>query len=103
MSFAPPPDYTKPLVAAVAGITIALSIFAVSQDHTPHVGDNIHSLPHGGYYQDGNKKIAYAGPNLRPNNSNTHHFWALITIFLVSALIVLSSRLQRNSHPVCVH
>nr|QYF50169.1 MAG: putative membrane protein [Yunnan alphaflexivirus] len=97
MSFAPPPDQTKPIIAVVAGATAALVAFFATQDHTPHVGDNIHHLPHGGCYQDGNKRISYGGPRPPTGSFGFSHAWAFITIILVVAAIIVLERRQRRA------
>lgn len=96
MSFAPPPDQTKPILAVTAGATVALVVYFLTQDHIPHVGDNTHNLPHGGSYRDGNKCVSYAGPQRSPNKASTSHLWAFSLICLVSLAIVLVERFHRS-------
>lgn len=101
MSFAPPPDYTKVLVAATIGVCCALTALIITADHSPHVGDNIHHLPHGGAYQDGNKRILYGPP--RPSRLPGQWGPALLVLAL-SCCIVASERCRRASHACrCTH
>nr|QQG34572.1 TGB2 [Phyllanthus potexvirus 1] len=58
----PPRDYTPLLAPLALGFSIALVAFFLSRSNLPHAGDNIHSLPHGGCYRDGTKRVTYNGP-----------------------------------------
>ncbi|ABP37858.1 triple gene block 2 protein [Phlox virus S] len=63
MPLTAPPDHTKTAVVAAAGLTLVLFTLVYSRSTLPQVGDNIHSLPHGGYYKDGTKQVIYGSPN----------------------------------------
>jgi len=63
MPLTPPPDFTKPLLAIAIGLGLALLAHFFTRSTLPHVGDNIHHLPHGGLYRDGTKSITYHRPN----------------------------------------
>lgn len=101
MSFKPPPDYTKVALAAVVGGALGLGLLIVTQDRTPHVGDNIHHLPHGGAYRDGNKAILYAGPGRQ--NAATQTFYPAISVLVLSALIALSHYCHSRNRCACRH
>ncbi|AEO12142.1 tgb2 [Tamus red mosaic virus] len=58
----PPVDHSNSVLALVVGVSIALVVFSITRNTSPHVGDNIHSLPHGGCYKDGTKSIYYGKP-----------------------------------------
>nr|ULO04620.1 triple gene block protein 2 [Jasmine virus C] len=62
MPLTPPPDYTKAVLCAVAGISLALTLGLYTRSTIPFAGDQFHSLPHGGCYQDGTKKILFNSP-----------------------------------------
>lgn len=95
MSFQPPPDYTRVILAATVGVGLAVLAHIVTTDRTTHVGDNIHHLPHGGLYQDGNKKVLYGGPS-RTNHSGSH--WPAVAVVLLTLGIILSNRFGRRLH-----
>jgi hypothetical protein len=97
MSFTPPPDYTKVLFAATVGAALAITTLFATRNTSPHVGDNIHHLPHGGLYQDGNKKIAYAGPGYNPHSRQL--LLPAIAVVLLSLGIVISERFKRPLRP----
>nr|QED43727.1 TGB2 [Garlic latent virus] len=99
MPLSPPPDHTKTFFAGAIGICIALCLYTLTRSTLPHVGDNIHSLPHGGCYQDGTKRIVYNSParnfpssNLLPNFSSP-----LCLLALIFGLICLSERIKSSS------
>nr|AXL97639.1 triple-gene-block protein 2 [Potato virus H] len=62
MPLSPPPNYTGVFVCACIGLSIALVVHLATRSTIPQVGDNIHSLPHGGLYRDGTKQITYCSP-----------------------------------------
>lgn len=62
MSLTPPPDPLKVLVPLGIGAAISLVLLTLTRNNIPNVGDNIHSLPHGGIYRDGTKAIHYYKP-----------------------------------------
>lgn len=92
-------------VYIVLGLSLALiSItFLLSRNNLPHVGDNIHSLPHGGAYRDGTKAILYNSPNFGSKTSlNNGKNAAFATVLLLSLLIYGSRHLsQRNNLCAC--
>lgn len=93
MPLTPPPDYTKVFLAIAVGFSCALVISLFTRSTLPHVGDQIHSLPHGGWYRDGTKQIFYGRPN-KLNSVEKQGFlvgypWAFVIILV--ALIILSS------------
>lgn len=83
MPLLPPPDNSKAIFACAIGAGAALVIFVTTRSTLPHVGDNIHSLPHGGYYQDGTKRVAYCSPG------RNYPFSGLFAPFSRSSVIVL--------------
>ncbi|ASJ78779.1 triple gene block protein 2 [Vanilla latent virus] len=99
MSFAPPPDHSKTYTALAIGAGAAVILFVLRQNTLPHVGDNIHHLPHGGCYQDGNKRITYG----RLGNTSTHSWHVLLLIFLLSAAIYISSHRRFRVELHCAH
>lgn len=62
MPLVPPADHSKSFLALSIGVALAVFAWTVTRSTLPQVGDNIHSLPHGGYYRDGTKAIHYGGP-----------------------------------------
>nr|APG31857.1 TGBp2 [Arachis pintoi virus] len=98
MSFTPPPDYTKVWIAAAVGGSIALISLIAVQDRTPHVGDNIHHLPHGGSYQDGNKRVLYQGPSHRGANKPSWAPAAAVLLLSVAILVSEFSKRRRRVH-----
>nr|ATB18080.1 TGBp2 [Cherry green ring mottle virus]ATB18087.1 TGBp2 [Cherry green ring mottle virus] len=111
MSLKPPTDFSKPLLFAVAGISLALLCAAYKSHYLPSVGDNIHSLPHGGHYSDGTKSVSYNGLNCQLNHSqnllSSHSkLIPLILVLFVSFLIYVSSKFSNRSPSIqhyCIH
>nr|WDD44732.1 triple gene block protein 2 [Shallot latent virus] len=99
MPLSPPPDHTKTLLAGVVGVCIALCLYTLTRSTLPHVGDNIHSLPHGGCYQDGTKKIIYNRPARNFPSSNLHLGLTspFSLVFLLLGLIFLSERIKSST------
>nr|QTW21046.1 ORF3 [Potato virus X]CAA80776.1 12kDa protein [Potato virus X] len=88
-------------VYIVLGLSFALiSItFLLSRNNLPHVGDNIHSLPHGGAYRDGTKAILYNSPNFGSRTSlNNSKNAAFAAVLLLSLLIYGSRCLSQRNH-----
>ncbi|AAX19933.1 triple gene block protein 2 [Nandina mosaic virus] len=89
----PPTDYGKPVLAASIGISLALLVYTATRSTLPHVGDNLHALPHGGRYVDGTKSISYFSPN---SSTRRDPFpYAFLLVFTLSGLILLLSRCRR--------
>lgn len=101
MSFTPPTDNSKVILAGIAGVSLAVITFLATADRTPHVGDNIHHLPHGGTYQDGNKQILFLGPRPAGTESISHKLWAAAGILLLSVAVLLSELCGRRRRPTC--
>nr|BAZ96205.1 TGB2 [Shallot latent virus] len=99
MPLSPPPDHTKTLFAGAIGVCIALCLYTLTRSTLPHVGDNIHSLPHGGCYQDGTKKIVYNSParNFPSSNLLSKSTSPICLIALIIGLIFLSERIKTSS------
>ncbi|AAZ15108.1 triple gene block 2 protein [Hippeastrum latent virus] len=81
MPLTPPPDYTKAVLCAATGISIALIIGLWTRTTLPFAGDQAHSFPHGGFYQDGTKRASYNCPHKL--NSIGHPAVSREVIFLV--------------------
>lgn len=94
MSFAPPPDYSKVYITLAGGAALGVLIYALRTNHLPHVGDNTHSLPHGGRYCDGNKQIHY----YKPNSGDQHggSWYPLLCVFIISLAILILNRPRRR-------
>nr|WNN25165.1 TGB2 [Hosta virus X] len=90
----PPPNYTPVLLAVVIGVGLAVVTNQLTRSTLPHVGDNIHSLPHGGNYQDGTKSVIYRGPApFQRSHSTAPPFIAVL--LLTFAIWFLSCRTRR--------
>nr|WBG54316.1 triple gene block protein 2 [Poplar mosaic virus] len=97
MPLSPPPDHSKTFLVAAAGLSLVLCLYTLTRSTLPGVGDNIHSLPHGGQYRDGTKSINYCSPGKSYPSSNLlrgGHFPALCAILLISGAILISYRFQ---------
>nr|QED43853.1 TGB2 [Garlic latent virus] len=99
MPLSPPPDHTKTYFAGAIGVCIALCLYTLTRSTLPHVGDNIHSLPHGGCYQDGTKRIVYNSPakNFPSSNLFSNSTFPFCVIVLIFGLIFLSEKIRPSS------
>nr|QTU67752.1 triple gene block protein 2 [Potato virus X] len=92
-------------VYIVLGLSFALVLitFLLSRNSLPHVGDNIHSLPHGGAYRDGTKAILYNSPNLGSRVSLHNGKNAAFAAVLLLTLLIYGSKYisQRNHTCAC--
>ncbi|AAW50960.1 triple gene block protein 2 [Banana virus X] len=98
MSLRQPENFSGKIVPVCVSVTIGVILFFLTKSNLPHVGDNIHSLPHGGTYIDGSKKINYCSPqkNFPGNNllrTTGSLFHPAILVFLLILAIYASSRL----------
>nr|QQG34561.1 TGB2 [Stevia carlavirus 1] len=103
MALSPPPDYTKAVLCCAIGLSLVLLVLVYSRSTLPSVGDNLHSLPHGGYYRDGTKTIHYNAPkklnSLEKGYGITNQPWAYV--ILITAAIILSEVFQRRGTCSC--
>nr|AFV36802.1 TGB2 protein [Garlic latent virus] len=100
MPLSPPPDHTKTFFASVVGICIALCLYTLTRSTLPHVGDNLHSLPHGGCYQDGTKRIFYNSPARKFPSSNLLSGLTapLCLLTFIIGLICISEKIKPSSN-----
>nr|ADI70510.1 11 kDa protein [White ash mosaic virus] len=100
MSFSAPTNFSKPLLAIAIGVGAGLLIHTLRRSELPHAGDNIHHLPHGGLYKDGNKCMHINGPH-KPSlkAGSTGPIYAVLILTL---LIILSERFTRTRRS-CTH
>nr|AJD23373.1 triple gene block protein 2 [Yam virus X]AJD23378.1 triple gene block protein 2 [Yam virus X]AJD23383.1 triple gene block protein 2 [Yam virus X]AJD23388.1 triple gene block protein 2 [Yam virus X] len=89
MPLTPPPDYKQVYLVFVVGLSVALGCYILTRSTLPHVGDNLHSLPHGGTYADGTKRIIYHRPS-GPLQSHGNNFIPLGLVLLLIFLIYVS-------------
>nr|CAC84179.1 TGB2 protein [Garlic latent virus] len=99
MPLRPPPDHSKTYFACAIGVGIALCLYTLTRSTLPHVGDNIHSLPHGGCYQDGTKRIVYNSParNFPSSNLPLNFASPVLLLGILIGLICLSEKLKPSS------
>nr|AFV36798.1 TGB2 protein [Garlic latent virus] len=99
MPLSPPPDHTKTFFASAIGICIALGLYTLTRSTLPHVGDSIHSLPHGGCYQDGTKRIVYNSParNFPSSNLFSSLSTPLCLLALIIGLICISEKVKPST------
>ncbi|QYF50238.1 MAG: putative triple gene block protein 2 [Xinjiang alphaflexivirus 2] len=89
MPLTPPPDPNKSYQLAILAAGVVLTTLVLVSDHTPKVGDQLHNLPFGGYYQDGTKKIHY-WKNQHPNQlSQTLTKPNNFTVLIIALTIIL--------------
>nr|ALP45976.1 triple gene block protein 2 [Cherry necrotic rusty mottle virus] len=111
MSLRPPTDYSRPLLCAVIGVSLAVICATFKASYLPSVGDNLHSLPHGGSYRDGTKAINYNGLNCVGGASVNSQFLpskivAFSFVCVISLLVYACSRPTHRPISVqhyCVH
>ncbi|QLI58027.1 triple gene block protein 2 [Rubus virus 1] len=105
MSLTAPPDYSKLLLPVSIGIAIGVVFYTLTRSNLPHVGDNIHSLPHGGRYVDGTKRIDYCSPREKFPSSNLFQSgpsnWAAITVIVLIVLIHAVQRFSGRNSVIC--
>nr|QPG93405.1 triple gene block 2 [Ligustrum virus A] len=93
MPLTPPPDNTRVYLCAAFGASLCIFIWSFSRSTLPFVGDNIHQLPHGGFYQDGTKTIRYNAPgklnSLEAPTKFLRQPWAIV-IALIAIIILLN-------------
>lgn len=93
MPLTPPPDNSKAIFAAAVGASLVLLVLVYTRNTLPVVGDNIHSLPHGGLYRDGTKSVLYGAPgklnSLERGYKLLHQPWAWV-VSLVAVIVLLS-------------
>uniref|UniRef100_A0AAU7L1W8 Movement protein TGB2 n=1 Tax=Hibiscus chlorotic speck associated virus 1 TaxID=3143942 RepID=A0AAU7L1W8_9VIRU len=106
MPLSQPPDHSKAVLILVIGISLGLIVYLLTSYKGPGVGDNIHSLPFGGYYQDGTKRIVYNSPQKQDKafSIGLDKTLAFALLILLSFLIYVSERVvpNRNSCHNCV-
>ncbi|AIZ76615.1 triple gene block protein 2 [Elderberry carlavirus A] len=100
MPLSAPPDKTKLYLYLGIVICVVGSLYFLTRNNLPHVGDNVHSLPHGGRYRDGTKSVDYYSPKRHNPSSNLlksvgGNYWVAITIALLITAIHLSGRVNR--------
>ncbi|ALQ43528.1 triple gene block protein 2 [Plantain virus X] len=101
----PPTNFEQVWKIAAIGLLTCGSIYALRANHQPHVGDNLHALPHGGLYRDGTKQITYCSP--QKTHAYNHKWTAAAAIAILSLLIYAQSRFSLGNRPdpvrVCRH
>uniref|UniRef100_A0AAU7L1Y0 Movement protein TGB2 n=1 Tax=Hibiscus chlorotic speck associated virus 1 TaxID=3143942 RepID=A0AAU7L1Y0_9VIRU len=106
MPLSQPPDHSKTLLVLVIGISLGLIVYLLTSYKGPSVGDNIHNLPFGGYYQDGTKRIIYNSPQKQNKaySIGLDKTLAFVLLILLSFLVYVSERVVpgRNSGTNCV-
>nr|QRE02589.1 TGB2 [Garlic virus B] len=98
MSFTPPPDNSKSVLAIAVGAAVGFIIFTIRTDHSASVGDNTHRLPYGGQYRDGNKLVNYNGPHTGASSPSI--FWPALSAIILTLIIHLRSSTRRR---ICIH
>nr|AYQ96190.1 triple gene block 2 protein [Grapevine virus T] len=97
MSFQQPANWAKSLGPLLIGAGIAIVVHFLRTSNLPHVGDNLHHLPHGGSYQDGTKRIIYCGPRKEYPGTGLLQFgdsqFAIVLVLGISLLIYAVERL----------
>jgi len=104
MPLTPPPDYSKAVFALAVGASLAILVGLWSRSTLPHVGDNIHHLPHGGVYRDGTKAVLYGSPkklnSVEGSDTSKHYIWGFV-VALVGLILLLSRRGGANHCVSC--
>ncbi|AIZ76633.1 triple gene block protein 2 [Elderberry carlavirus D] len=89
MPLSAPPNRTNLYLAIAIAVCVVGSLYTLTRSSLPHVGDNIHSLPHGGRYRDGTKQVDYCSPGRRYPSSNLlaqrSNIWVLALIIALIA------------------
>nr|WEC26235.1 triple geneblock protein 2 [Nerine potexvirus 1] len=106
MTLTKPADYTHIIPIAIVCTAAVLGLLLLTRNNLPSTGDNIHSLPHGGTYQDGTKHIRYCSPQ-----HGSHYKYAAtsnsipiaLAIILPAAIYFSSKYSTNNNHHHCSH
>lgn len=107
MSFSAPTNWAAALKPIFIGVAVACVIHFTQRSNLPHVGDQGHSLPHGGIYRDGTKAVNYYSPNHsfpRPGllNKCTNSLGVLSLISILIIAIIVNERVFNRGRRVCV-
>ncbi|CAN88810.1 triple-gene-block-protein 2 [Lettuce virus X] len=100
----PPPNHEHTFQIIAIGFLCCGIIYALRTNHAPHTGDQQHSLPFGGHYQDGTKRVIYNSPSYP--NVRCSKLLALAAILGLSAFILGNQWYSRRSVTrihTCVH
>lgn len=77
-------------------------VWAITRSTLPHSGDNIHHLPHGGLYRDGNKCISYNSPGFPSHSHRSGAGYAFLVVLLISLCILVDAKFRRSiSSSIC--
>ncbi|UEP18562.1 MAG: triple gene block protein 2 [Physalis virus X] len=93
-----PSDYSKAILAGVVGLGVIGFSYTVTRSTIPHVGDNLHHLPHGGSYRDGTKAICYSGPKVDTATQPSGRFVVFLICVLLVGLIYGLSNSRNSTH-----
>nr|WMX59021.1 triple gene block protein 2 [Desert rose mottle virus] len=101
MPLTPPPNHIRELTPFLLGFALVLAIFTCTRNTLPHTGDNIHSLPFGGSYVDGTKRINYLPPKGQgtffPSHAQRTHLPAILVCILPLVIFLLHKATTRNN------
>nr|QQG34622.1 TGB2 [Yucca alphaflexivirus 1] len=96
MPLVEPKSHHDTFAALAVGLAIVGFAWVITRSTLPHVGDNIHSLPHGGQYRDGTKQISYCSPRSHPGHSAKPSSHGALFLLLTLPLIIF---LFERRHP----
>ncbi|UVJ49775.1 TGB2 [Rose virus C] len=104
MPITAPPNYSKAVFAAAIGVSVGIALYMLTRSTLPQAGDNIHSLPHGGTYCDGTKKITYNPSHQSYPSSNLfkgYEFPAFAVVIFLCVCVYLSESYFRGPCVIC--
>nr|CAJ14329.1 triple gene block protein 2 [Pepino mosaic virus] len=87
----PRADLTDTYKIIAIAFLLSACIYFQNSPYQPVAGDNLHSLPFGGQYQDGTKKISYF-PQQQSYFHSGNKLNVLILIFILTLGIVLTNK-----------
>ncbi|ASE06182.1 TGB 2 protein [Euonymus yellow vein virus] len=100
MPLTPPRDYSTVFVVALAAFSLVAFTFTATRSTLPFVGDNIHSLAHGGCYRDGTKSIQYFPPTPVGSALKGGYLAAAITCIVIPGVLYAVHRSNLHCKPV---
>ncbi|QYF50249.1 MAG: TGB2 protein [Xinjiang sediment betaflexivirus 1] len=103
MPLVPPADHSRAFFALAVGAALAIFAWTITRSTLPQVGDNVHSLPHGGYYRDGTKTIHYGGPGISRDRAFIRASPELMWLVVIALIVAIWLSNKVGQKRTCCH